>query len=317
MEMLWMECPHRACRACVVAGELSACPVCTKKLPAEKRLDEEFIARLAQTRLRCDCGSQILAMEAELHECSATAAAAGCRAAAADPLGSASPGTQSSAEKSLRARATPVNRCTFTCPLCKMANLTTEALLEHCRKLHAADASGPVAAVCPICAAMPWGDPNYVSSDFLSHITLRHKCDYATLTDFEMDEEAILALVLQQSALESQAATVVADLAEEAQDFGGEDEDSIIARVLQESALQSHDVAPIEAGSNNCAASTLVEAGAPAAVMVALPEVAVEAAASEGRPNIAATLVDAAADAEGADGCDRDLVALEEGRRDS
>ncbi|CAE7448245.1 RNF114 [Symbiodinium sp. CCMP2456] len=37
---------------------------------------------------------------------------------------------------------------------------------------------------------MPWGDPNYVSRNFISHLELRHRCDYAVLTDFDVDEEA-------------------------------------------------------------------------------------------------------------------------------
>eukprot|EP00971_Amphidinium_carterae_P256357 5090195-Amphidinium_carterae.1 len=65
-----------------------------------------------------------------------------------------------------------------------------------------------VAAVCPICAAMPWGDPSYVSNDLLRHLKLRHQCDYETLTDFDADEEAILARVLQQSAWEATSVEV-------------------------------------------------------------------------------------------------------------
>lgn len=46
---------------------------------------------------------------------------------------------------------------------------------------------------------MPWGDPSYVSRDFLSHLNLRHRCDYDVLADYEADEEAMFQRALEAS----------------------------------------------------------------------------------------------------------------------
>ena len=96
-----------------------------------------------------------------------------------------------------RAPAPALNRSTFTCPLCGERNLSQSGLLEHCDREHAG--RGAVAAVCPICLVMPWGDPNYVSRDFLSHLTMRHRCNYEEICDFEADEETMLRRAMEES----------------------------------------------------------------------------------------------------------------------
>jgi len=60
----------------------------------------------------------------------------------------------------------------FSCPYCSKMGYTESILQEHVAAEHA-DAASEV--VCPICAALPGGDPNHVTDDFAAHLTLEHR----------------------------------------------------------------------------------------------------------------------------------------------
>ena len=72
---------------------------------------------------------------------------------------------------------------------------------------------------------MPWGDSKYISNNFVAHLERRHKCDYDVLADYEITEEESMKRALQASA--------------EASGFGGSDEDAILALILEESAREA------------------------------------------------------------------------------
>ncbi|KAM4832077.1 E3 ubiquitin-protein ligase RNF114 isoform 3-T3 [Urocitellus parryii] len=101
-------------------------------------------------------------------------------------------------DASLQPRNVP-NRYTFPCPYCPEKNFDQEGLVEHCKLSHSTDTKS---VVCPICASMPWGDPNYRSANFIEHIQRRHQFSYDTFVDYDVDEEDMMNQVLQRSIID-------------------------------------------------------------------------------------------------------------------
>uniref|UniRef100_A0A8C4QPC4 E3 ubiquitin-protein ligase KCMF1 n=1 Tax=Eptatretus burgeri TaxID=7764 RepID=A0A8C4QPC4_EPTBU len=60
----------------------------------------------------------------------------------------------------------------FTCPYCGKMGLTETTLQEHVTAEHA---EATTEVVCPVCAALPGGDPNHVTDDLTSHLTVEHR----------------------------------------------------------------------------------------------------------------------------------------------
>ncbi|XP_070575493.1 E3 ubiquitin-protein ligase RNF166-like [Ptychodera flava] len=92
------------------------------------------------------------------------------------------------------------NRSTFHCPYCDMLNLDASGLLKHCNEKHKG-AREP--AVCPICASMPWGNPNQQSGNFIQHLNIRHRFEYETYVDYEADDDAMLQAAIKASLKDS------------------------------------------------------------------------------------------------------------------
>lgn len=72
----------------------------------------------------------------------------------------------------------------YTCPYCAKMGFTDIALQEHVSSDHQDTA---FEVVCPLCAAMPGGDPNLMTDDFAGHLTLEHRTGPRDLISF-LDE---------------------------------------------------------------------------------------------------------------------------------
>lgn len=83
---------------------------------------------------------------------------------------------------------TPDQPQSFTCPYCKRMGLSDSALLEHVSSDHP---DTGLEVVCPVCAALPGGDPNLVTDDFAGHLSLEHRSGSRDLISFLDEPSAI------------------------------------------------------------------------------------------------------------------------------
>ena len=60
----------------------------------------------------------------------------------------------------------------FTCPFCALPGHTEQTLHDHVNTQHAEQRTE---VVCPICAALPDGDANFVTDDFPEHLAVEHQ----------------------------------------------------------------------------------------------------------------------------------------------
>ncbi|XP_077982936.1 E3 ubiquitin-protein ligase RNF166-like [Glandiceps talaboti] len=188
-------CGHSFCVTCLSScmgkskesKESPYCPLCREPFdPARRVRNEDLENKMRHTKTTCKaCGYKVRYNKLRAHNdvCSKTEVV---------PIRPFTP----VAETSQPIPMDVPNRSTFQCPFCSQSNLDCKGLIDHCNKKHKSLSS---AAVCPICASMPWGNPNQQSSNLLDHLNLRHKFEYDTYVDYSVDDDAMLQLAMRAS----------------------------------------------------------------------------------------------------------------------
>ncbi|XP_064599063.1 E3 ubiquitin-protein ligase RNF166-like [Liolophura sinensis] len=182
-------CGHRFCEHCIKPySSLSQpqCPLCRQLFdPKSTRKDSDLKKFISSSKGQCTwCGKEMSLSKLRSHSSSCS------------KMDKSVPHFQPVAHTSQPIPNDVPNRSTFQCPYCGLKNLDTHGLVKHCNEQHQ---SGPSQLTCPICSAMPWGDPNRKSSNFIQHLNLRHKFEYDTFVDFAQDDDTMLQAALQAS----------------------------------------------------------------------------------------------------------------------
>lgn len=176
-------CQKFLCGACFGMLASTRCPVCTLQITTDTVLMRTDIdQRVVSEQRTCSCGRSFSFKDIDDHT---------------DNCPTAQTIFQSTVRQAvIQPNHETANRSTFTCPFCSIKNFVRETLISHIESTHD-EGSG----VCPICVAMPWGDPNIECSNLLGHLKHRHKYDVDTYTDFGMEDDDILRRVLEESKL--------------------------------------------------------------------------------------------------------------------
>uniref|UniRef100_T1JKD4 Uncharacterized protein n=1 Tax=Strigamia maritima TaxID=126957 RepID=T1JKD4_STRMM len=191
-----ISCGHIFCKNCLASysGIVEpACPLCRKPFKSSsisKASDME--SKIASSKTICTgCEKEISLLKYRHHQTS-------CEKLKTKAEGNPPVEFPTTVVKNTAIDAP--NRHTFTCPYCGVQNFDTHGLRTHVNEKHMANPEG---VVCPICASMPWGDASQTSANFVTHLNLRHKFEYDTLVDFELDDDAALQQAIQASMQES------------------------------------------------------------------------------------------------------------------
>lgn len=187
-------CGHTFCKACIQScaqSDTPQCPVCRAPVSTKKKKrNYDIEGQMTSLRTRCkSCGIEMYYSNVRSHSSTCTGLQ-DVSDVKFSPVAETSHGIPSNVP----------NRSTFTCPFCGEQNLDSLSMVKHCNDNHTDDSTS---VVCPICAAMPWGDPNLHSANFLSHLNVRHQFEYDTFVDYETDDDAMLQAALKASLQET------------------------------------------------------------------------------------------------------------------
>lgn len=69
----------------------------------------------------------------------------------------------------------------LTCPYCSKMGFNESTLKEH---FFADHTNTTQEVICPLCAALPGGEPNYMTDDFGGHLILEHRAEANDLLSF-------------------------------------------------------------------------------------------------------------------------------------
>ncbi|XP_060769997.1 E3 ubiquitin-protein ligase RNF138-like isoform X2 [Neoarius graeffei] len=181
------------------------CPMCRSPVSERERRATDIQNRMRQTKGKCRaCGKEKLLSKMRLHyrTCRKYTEEFGPISEATVPLPVQ---TQNLPESSVFIHNFPIPAPSnsaarvYTCPYCSLMDLSDIALMEHCVFQHHQD-NTPI--VCPICASMPWGDPSYISRNFIGHLLHRHRFSYTSYMNEREDEDMQLSWALQISVQE-------------------------------------------------------------------------------------------------------------------
>ena len=175
---------------------MAPCPVCREKFSALSRkfkVDEQCEEKLCAFIVKsCPCKTSFKLSEHREHVAKCEAHKE-FRDAAAKAVEEAKRREEERKMSAAVAAATSTQNSTnrggsgtnvsYACPLCEdgfrhtftsVKGFTRHVITEH--------GTSRSSAVCPICAAMPWGRPDYVCQNIVAHVSLRHRFAYEDFT---------------------------------------------------------------------------------------------------------------------------------------
>ncbi|CAL6422428.1 unnamed protein product [Bathycoccus prasinos] len=240
---------HSFCEACLKqwaskfpTKAMAPCPVCREKFSALSRkfkVDEQCEEKLCAFIVKsCPCKTSFKLSEHREHVAKCEAHKE-FRDAAAKAVEEAKRREEERKKSAAVAAATSTQNSTnrggsgtnvsYACPLCedgfRHTFTSVEGFTRHVITEHGTSRSS---AVCPICAAMPWGRPDYVCQNIVAHVSLRHRFAYEDFTANVEEEERDFQHALDMSAaIELGNESPIATSSDDDEEGEEEEEDSV------------------------------------------------------------------------------------------